>query len=269
MDRADTAAPVRGPDPADAPGPPARDRHEPAVANARELWTRLGRARGLPVRAHPCYLAVDGGPELGGLRVLVGRTPPGPAEAAAIAALAAASAGPAVVEDHSGALTADDLPGFTPRTLPVMVREPGPANGGARGTGTEVREARGAEELRTVERIIVDGFPVPPFQPYSPGRLLPGALLGDAACAFLSARREGADAGCCLLLRTAGATGVYWVATLPEHRSRGVGRAIMAAAIARSPDLPLALCATAAGEPLYRSLGFTRVAESTWWSKGR
>jgi hypothetical protein len=39
----------------------------------------------------------------------------------------------------------------------------------------------------------------------------------------------------------------------------------MAAALGASPGRPAALVATAAGEPLYASLGFTAVAEATWY----
>ena len=53
---------------------------------------------------------------------------------------------------------------------------------------------------------------------------------------------------------------VQWVATDPEFRRRGYGRAVMTALLDwfRSHDVALVdLQATPAAEPLYRSLGFT------------
>ena len=52
---------------------------------------------------------------------------------------------------------------------------------------------------------------------------------------------------------------MYWLAALPEHRSAGLGRAVMCAALAACPGRPAVLVATAAAESLYSSLGFAAV----------
>jgi ribosomal protein S18 acetylase RimI-like enzyme len=77
--------------------------------------------------------------------------------------------------------------------------------------------------------------------------------------------REGEVAGACLTVEADDAVGVYWVTTLPEHRSRGVGRALMNGVL-NEFSRPATLSATRAGIPLYESLGFTVVTSATWWS---
>ena len=81
------------------------------------------------------------------------------------------------------------------------------------------------------------------------------------------AYRGGEPAAACCTYDDGAALGVYWLATLPEHRSHGLGRAVMAAALAACPGRPAALTATAAGEPLYASLGFHAVSEAAWYRK--
>ena len=64
---------------------------------------------------------------------------------------------------------------------------------------------------------------------------------------------------------TNGVGGIYWVTVLPEHRRLGMGRALMLAAIRELEGLPMVLCATSEGAPLYRKLGFETALESTYW----
>ena len=73
-----------------------------------------------------------------------------------------------------------------------------------------------------------------------------------------------AAAACCTYDDGA-ALGVYWLAALPEHRSAGLGRAVMCAALTAGPGRPVVLVATAAGVPLYSSLGFATVSEAAWY----
>ncbi len=61
--------------------------------------------------------------------------------------------------------------------------------------------------------------------------------------------------------------GLYWLATLPGFRSRGLGRAILNRALEVYPSRPFTLVATEAGRPLYESLGFRTVAVATWYTR--
>src|SRR5690625_3909566 len=94
-------------------------------------------------------------------------------------------------------------------------------------------------------------------QGFQPRLRWPGAgadaHLGGMAGVFCTRR-----AGTCLVLRDTDVAGIYWLVTACAHPA-GVGRALMTAVLRLAPELPTALCATAASEPLYDSLGFGRV----------
>ncbi|MDP9385215.1 MAG: GNAT family N-acetyltransferase, partial [Actinomycetota bacterium] len=101
----------------------------------------------------------------------------------------------------------------------------------------------------------------------APGRLLDPALLGLDELTLWLARRRGESAGAVAAFAGGGAIGIYYLATLPAHRGHGVARALMAAALAAHPSATVTLTATAAGEPLYRRLGFDAVGRATWWRR--
>ncbi|MEU1506490.1 GNAT family N-acetyltransferase [Kitasatospora sp. NPDC005748] len=164
------------------------------------------------------------------------------------------------------------------RAMPVMVREPGaleapllgalPSTGARAGGDLTVDEVLDADAFAEVEHAVVDGFPIEDRQPWIRGVMLPERLLHEPGCRAWRARIAGELAGACLTFDDGRATGVYWVATLPEHRSRGVARAVLETALAAAdPDRPATLLATALGEPLYRKLGFTVAGRSHWWTR--
>ncbi|WP_051837111.1 GNAT family N-acetyltransferase [Streptomyces sp. NRRL WC-3742] len=181
------------------------------------------------------------------------------------------------VEDPYGGLDLSRLGASRMPIMPVMVREPGPldlsdAERRAKEKGHDhgsltVHEALAADEFALVERVVVDGFPLPARQPWVRGVALPEALLHQPGLRGWLGRIGGAPAGACLTYDDGKAIGVYWVATLPERRGRGVARAVVEAALAHAhPDRPATLVATSLGEPLYRKLGFTTRADTCWWT---
>ena len=60
-------------------------------------------------------------------------------------------------------------------------------------------------------------------------------------------------------------TDVEAVATLPEHRGRGVGAAVTWAATLADPAQPAVLIASDAGVGIYRAMGYLPVARWTIW----
>lgn len=152
--------------------------------------------------------------------------------------------------------------------MPVMIR---PATQVAVVVPPNVRVVAVAEadELAEAERVIVDGFPMPTHQPWTQGQALPPRVLGLPGWRVWLAYRDGLPAAAGCTYDDGVGVGVYWLATLPEHRSLGLGRAIMTVSMAAHPDRVFTLVATDAGLALYQSLGFVTVAMSAWYVRNR
>lgn len=231
-----------------------------SVRNAAALWTALAETRGYVLLRRPGFLAVSGCARTG-LRVLLLDPDPARADRAELAGLVRRHRpGRVVVEDQYRVLDLADL-GLTPRALPVMIRRPGPLPAPA----LPVTPVERPDQLAVAEDVVVRGFPLAAFQPYRPGEAFPAALLGRPEVRFFLVHSGGVPAGACLTVRT-GSTGLYWMTSLPEHRSRGVGRALLHGVLADLGRVPMTLTAAPAGRPLYDSLGFVPVAHATWWS---
>jgi ribosomal protein S18 acetylase RimI-like enzyme len=230
--------------------------------NAAVWWAGLAAVRGNAMIRKSGYFWVPGSLRAG-LRIMILRPDLEPGEIAEIMDLARSwPAGSRVtVEDPHSVIDLRAI-GFEARQLPVMAREPGPVTGTRRVTVSRVTTP---EEAAIVERVVVDGFPLRQFLPYRVGEAVPFSLAQRPGVAFYLARRDGEPAGACMTMHDGAAAGIYWVGTLPEHRSHGVGRAVMTAALNDIRDVPATLTATAAGLALYESLGFRTVAEATWW----
>ncbi len=122
-----------------------------------------------------------------------------------------------------------------------------------------------ADELAEAERVVVDGFPLPIYQPWTRGQALPPHVLRLPGWRVWLAYRERLPAAAGYTYDDGVAVGVYWLATLPEHRLLGLARAIMTVSMAAHPGRIFTLVATDAGLALYESLGFATVAMSTWY----
>ncbi|MFJ2030702.1 GNAT family N-acetyltransferase [Streptosporangium sp. NPDC087985] len=232
-----------------------------AVQNAAALWTALAQTRGHELFRRPGFLGVDGN-ERSGLRILLLSPEPEPDDLAELTELARRrSGGRILIEDPFSSVDMSDL-GLTSRRLPVMIRPPGPA---LASPAVEVSRVEPGDQLETAERIAVHGFPVPGFQPYQPGEAFPQSLLERPEVDFFLAKRDGAPAGTCMTVTDGTVRGAYWVTTLPEHRSRGVGRALMHTVLEHLAG-PVTLTSATAGKPLYDSLGFDTITEATWWA---
>ena len=180
------------------------------------------------------------------------------------AALRAESPTRAVVLEDVFSGTGPAAPDSGALRMPVMVRRPAPLRS-ALAPDVRVTEVRDAEELAAAERTIVDGFPLRAYQPYVRTHALPPRLLGLPGWRVWLAYRHARPAAAAYTYDDGTAVGVYWLATLPEHRSAGLGRALMTTAVAAYPSRVFTLVATEAGRPLYESLGFRAVATATWY----
>jgi GNAT superfamily N-acetyltransferase len=84
----------------------------------------------------------------------------------------------------------------------------------------------------------------------------------------------GIPVGCATLFLGAGVAGLYHVATIPEARRRGIGKAVTLAALCHARDLGYRvsiLHASTEGEVIYRQIGFEEVSKVGHWyySKAR
>ena len=249
---------------------------ELANDNAAGHWLAMAGVQGWETRSGPGYTAVrcEGDPGDSHRVVLTRR----PDDAAALTRELLAlfrewETGALCLEDPYGLL---DLSGHgCERALgmPVMVRPAGPvpdrssrAGAEAGPVGTVVAlEARDEGDRAALERVVVDGFPMPARLPLRRGRMFPPACDALRGRRSWLARRGGEPAGGCVSWDDGTAVGLYWVAVLERHRSHGVGRTLLEAALRAHPERPATLTATLLGEPLYRRLGFVEQGVSTWW----
>jgi GNAT superfamily N-acetyltransferase len=234
------------------------------ASNAVAMWAGLAPASRLAPGAPP-GVAVIGLPAQRTTRIILRR--PGAAGTGQVGALLAAAGqhGRVVVEDSFGDLMLPLADELRAERYPLMLRAAGPPAPQRNGAGARVVPVAGRDELARAERVIVDGFPRPALQPFLPGRMLPVEVLAVPGWQAWLAYHGGEPAAACCTYDDGATLGVYWLATLPEHRSLGLGRAVMAAALGACPGRPAVLVATPAGEPLYSSLGFAAVAEATWY----
>ncbi|XVU30083.1 GNAT family N-acetyltransferase [Actinoplanes sp. CA-054009] len=171
-----------------------------------------------------------------------------------------------VLEDVFGAGRAEPAdPAVRVHDMPIMVRPAGPPP--AAGKPVRIVRVTDAGGLGVAERTVVEGFPVPAFLPWREGEALPERVLSVPGCSVWLAYREDQPAGAACTLDDGEAVGVYWVATSPEHRSAGIGRAVMTHVVGAHPDRPAVLTATRAGRPLYESMGFRAIATTTWYMR--
>jgi len=178
---------------------------------------------------------------------------------------AASQRGRVVVEDSFGDLMLPPAGEVTVDRMPLMLRAAADLRPPENGAGTRVLRVADPDALAQAERVIVDGFPRPALQPHRPGRMLPPQALGAPGWRAWLACHGAEPAAACCTYDDGTVLGVYWLATLPRHRSLGLGRAVMSAALAAAPGRPAVLVATAAGERLYASLGFAAVSEAAWY----
>jgi len=245
---------------------------ESSVSNAEAVWRAFAAARGHRVIEEPAWLVVDAGRDVGGTRVILRGPATSEVQRSSLNRLVEGATLPVVVEDPFGTV---DLraQGLVPRSLSVMGA--GPLTGDAippdalpaERPGITVHRVDGEERrLLEADRIVVEGFPLTSFQPYRPGRMLPRALLHMPHISVFVADHLGVPSGTCMTVKDQhGVGGVYWVAVLPEHRSAGIGRALMLEAMRELAGLPMVLCATPQGAPLYRKLGFETALHTTYW----
>jgi len=120
-----------------------------------------------------------------------------------------------------------------------------------------------AELVRDFARISAEGFATNAETHSQILELLDNPAIFSPINQVFVARVDGQPAGAAAYWMTRGMAGIYWVATMPEHRRKGIASAL----VTRATNAAFANGAAAAtlqasedGRPVYERLGFTTVA---------
>jgi GNAT superfamily N-acetyltransferase len=249
----------------DAAGPGPAAGPSLYAGNAAAMWASLPGTRPLP---GPPQVAVTDVPAHPMIRVIIGR-PLSRDPGGRIAALLARppAGGRVAVEDSFGTLRLPAGDGVIVDRMPLMSRPPGPAGPAAPPAGISVERALDEDRVAAAERVIVEGFPRRTLLPYRQGQALPPGLAAVPGWQVWLACRDGEPAAACCTYDDGRSLSVNWLATMPAHRSLGLGRLVMNAALGAAQDLPATLVATDAGVPLYESLGFRTAVTAVWYRR--
>jgi hypothetical protein len=156
--------------------------------------------------------------------------------------------------------------GYSSHELPLMIRPTGgeippPPE------GLKIIEVEDAETLKSVEITLIEGWPVPTLNPSVPGTIWDKRILGDEAFRIWLGVFEERPVSCSHAFIDRDFILVGPIATVPEMRQRGFGKALTWQATMAMPSLPAMLHASELGKPVYERIGYYSVAGLTLWSK--
>lgn len=142
---------------------------------------------------------------------------------------------------------------------PLMLRSPGGDAMPAR-PELEIRRANDEHTVRDFERVLATSFGAADAPHVWDERVLDlkdiflwvGYVDGEAV----------ATSATCV---TRGVNGVQCIATLPEHRGKGYGRAMTWPATTAEPSKPAVLLASDLGRPVYKRMGYVALLRYTYW----
>jgi len=146
---------------------------------------------------------------------------------------------------------------------PLMVRAVG-GDAPDQPAGLRIDEVSDATGLVDFEQILVNGYPTPWLQPFTPGCAFDARVLGGPL-RFWVGYVDGQPVSCSAAFVDAEVVGVFMVATLAEARGKGYGSAITWAATSADPELPALLHSSDAGRPVYERLGYRIVTRFDLW----
>ena len=145
--------------------------------------------------------------------------------------------------------------GLHPAGHPMfVVRAPGPVTVAIR-DGVEVRRVTTVEDLRVLERVAVDGYPLDEARDTPPGTVFPDALL-DTGMSLRLGIVDGEAVSGAAALGAHGVTNLCFAATLDAGRRRGVWSALVWARVNDAPDLPAVAFTSDDSRPGFVKMGF-------------
>lgn len=150
---------------------------------------------------------------------------------------------------------------------PFLFRPPGgplpPAT-----PGLDVHEVADSEELRTWERVVVEGYPMPDLLPWRPGVLFTERVLGSGLRLWVGyADGEPVGAAASFVAHDLHVLSVGVV--LPAARGKGYWRSLLRTRLAAYPDLPSGSLFSDMSRPGAQRNGFWPISRFTLWTRDR
>jgi hypothetical protein len=149
---------------------------------------------------------------------------------------------------------------------PAFVARPPGGHADSSRPGVAVERVTDAARLVEVERVVVDGYPVPEASRLPPGSVMPPALL-DTDVHYWLGRLDGRAVAAASSHVGHGVVNLCLAATLPEARRRGVWGALVWARADDAPQLPAVAFTSDHSRPGFEHLGFLVVSRCTLWAR--
>jgi len=135
--------------------------------------------------------------------------------------------------------------------------------------GFEIRRVDDDDTAHDWERVLIEAYPVPELQPYSPGCFLSGNAVSAPGWHYFVGYLDGeavATAGSFVDERH---VRIEFISTQDACRGRGIGNAITCAATAADLTKPAMLIASDLGYPTYLRMGYEPLVRFTLWAGHR
>ena len=128
-----------------------------------------------------------------------------------------------------------------------------------------VRRAETPDDLALVERIVIDGYPVPELDGLPANRAIGPAVLESAVRHWIG-YLDGTPTAAAASHAAHGVVNLCLAATLPATRRRGVWHALATARCASTPDLPAVAFTSDYSRPGFLRMGFLPITRFTLWA---
>jgi hypothetical protein len=148
---------------------------------------------------------------------------------------------------------------------PMFVAHGGPVNDAPPPADVTVQLATSAADLALVERLVVDGYPIPELGELPANSVLGADLIGTPLRHRIGLL-EGQPVAAVASHVAHGVVNLCLAATLPAARRRGVWQALVAARCADAPELPAVAFTSDDSRPGFIRMGFLPICRFTLWA---
>jgi hypothetical protein len=142
-----------------------------------------------------------------------------------------------------------------------VVRAPGPISASTR-AGVDVRDVTTVDDLHTLERVAVDGYPLDEARDAPPGTVFTESLL-DSPMRLWLGLVDGEPVSGAAALDAHGVVNLCFAATLSAGRRKGVWSALVWARVNQAPDQPSVAFTSDDSRPGFVKMGFLPMTRFT------